>query len=144
MCSNYTVSYKYFSLLHISSFCSPNLLNLLTMQEVLDSLPLGSISQTKAILGSCTYDSLLMVAAQDNRRRAPTVFLFQCEETGVRTLISLLLMLTVKTNKHCCCFFLMNSLKICVLKSQGWIVHLASLLGITYLSYHCTLSHSAH
>ncbi|XP_060786826.1 epidermal growth factor receptor kinase substrate 8-like protein 3b [Neoarius graeffei] len=51
-------------------------------KEVLDSFPLGSISQTKAILDSCTYDSLLMVITQDNSRRAPKVFLFQCEETG--------------------------------------------------------------
>ncbi|KAK2841123.1 hypothetical protein Q7C36_012702 [Tachysurus vachellii] len=51
-------------------------------KEVLDSLPLGSISQTKAILDSCIYDSLLMITAQDNSRRAPHVFLFQCEETG--------------------------------------------------------------
>ncbi|KAB5567413.1 hypothetical protein PHYPO_G00232450 [Pangasianodon hypophthalmus] len=51
-------------------------------KEVLDSFPLGSISQTKAILDSCMYDSLLMVTTQDNSRRAPNVFLFQCEETG--------------------------------------------------------------
>ncbi|KAG7332468.1 hypothetical protein KOW79_004302 [Hemibagrus wyckioides] len=51
-------------------------------KEVLDSLPLGSISQTKAILDSCIYDSLLMITAQDNSRRAQNVFLFQCEETG--------------------------------------------------------------
>ncbi|KAI5610118.1 EPS8-like 3b isoform X1, partial [Silurus asotus] len=51
-------------------------------KEVLDSLPLGSISDTKAILDSCPYDSLLMVTAQDNSRRAPNVFFFQCEETG--------------------------------------------------------------
>ncbi|KAL6458933.1 hypothetical protein MHYP_G00324050 [Metynnis hypsauchen] len=51
-------------------------------KEVLESLPLGSIMQTKAILDSCTYDSLLAVTCQENGRRAPNVFLFQCEETG--------------------------------------------------------------
>lgn len=83
-----------------------NLLNLLTLQELLDSLPLGNITQTKAVLDSCVYDSLLIVTAQDNSRRAPNIFLFQCEETGVRTLISLLLMLAVKINKHCFFSFL--------------------------------------
>lgn len=51
-------------------------------KELLDSLPLGNITQTKAVLDSCVYDSLLIVTAQDNSRRAPNIFLFQCEETG--------------------------------------------------------------
>ncbi|KAF5901508.1 epidermal growth factor receptor kinase substrate 8-like protein 3, partial [Clarias magur] len=55
-------------------------------KELLDSLPLGSISQTKAILDSCTYDSLLMVTAQDNSQRVTNVFVFQCEETGAEEL----------------------------------------------------------
>ncbi|XP_053481172.1 epidermal growth factor receptor kinase substrate 8-like protein 3b isoform X2 [Ictalurus furcatus] len=51
-------------------------------KELLDSLPLGNITQTKAVLDSCAYDSLLIVTAQDISRRAPNIFLFQCEETG--------------------------------------------------------------
>lgn len=118
-----------------------NLLNLLTLQELLDSLPLGNITQTKAVLDSCVYDSLLIVTAQDNSRRAPNIFLFQCEETGVRTLISLLLMLAVKINKHCFFFSsnnLFDLLDLCVDKS-GWFVHFASLFGTSHLPYHCTL-----
>ncbi|KAI4898491.1 hypothetical protein NFI96_020936, partial [Prochilodus magdalenae] len=53
-------------------------------KEVLESIPLGSIMQTKAILDSCTYDSLLTITVQENGRRGPNVLLFQCEETGVR------------------------------------------------------------
>ncbi|KAF4072323.1 hypothetical protein AMELA_G00261770 [Ameiurus melas] len=55
-------------------------------KELLDSLPLGNITQTKAVLDSCTYDSLLIVTAQDNSRRPPNIFLFQCEETGAEEL----------------------------------------------------------
>ncbi|KAG9270784.1 epidermal growth factor receptor kinase substrate 8-like protein 3 isoform X2 [Astyanax mexicanus] len=51
-------------------------------KEVLESIPLGSISQTKTILDSCTYDSLLAVTVQGNRRGPPKIFFFQCEETG--------------------------------------------------------------
>ncbi|KAM9475987.1 epidermal growth factor receptor kinase substrate 8-like protein 3b isoform 1-T3 [Clarias gariepinus] len=55
-------------------------------KELLDSLPLGSILQTKAILDSCAYDSLLIVTAQDNSQRVTNVFVFQCEETGAEEL----------------------------------------------------------
>ncbi|XP_076859924.1 epidermal growth factor receptor kinase substrate 8-like protein 3b isoform X2 [Brachyhypopomus gauderio] len=51
-------------------------------KEVLESLPLSNISQTKAILDSCVYNSLLTVTVQGYGRRPPNVFLFQCEETG--------------------------------------------------------------
>ncbi|XP_072537848.1 epidermal growth factor receptor kinase substrate 8-like protein 3b isoform X2 [Salminus brasiliensis] len=51
-------------------------------KEVLESINLDSIKQTKAILDSCTYDSLLTVMVQENERGAPNIFLFQCEETG--------------------------------------------------------------
>ncbi|KAG7472507.1 hypothetical protein MATL_G00109510 [Megalops atlanticus] len=49
-------------------------------KEELESLALGSISQTKAVLDSCVYDSLLTITVEDHSRRASKVFLFQCEE----------------------------------------------------------------
>ncbi|AWP09555.1 putative epidermal growth factor receptor kinase substrate 8-like protein 3 [Scophthalmus maximus] len=48
----------------------------------LESLPLRSIRQTKAILDSCAYNSLLTITVQDHGKRHPQVFMFQCEETG--------------------------------------------------------------
>ncbi|XP_066500567.1 epidermal growth factor receptor kinase substrate 8-like protein 3b isoform X2 [Hoplias malabaricus] len=51
-------------------------------KELLESLPLSSITQTKAILNSCIYDSILTITVHENGRRPPNVFLFQCEETG--------------------------------------------------------------
>ncbi|XP_008411535.1 epidermal growth factor receptor kinase substrate 8-like protein 3b [Poecilia reticulata] len=48
----------------------------------MDSIPLRSIVKTRAVLESCTYNSLLVVTVQEGRRHGPQVFLFQCEETG--------------------------------------------------------------
>uniref|UniRef100_A0A8C9XBA3 EPS8 signaling adaptor L3b n=1 Tax=Sander lucioperca TaxID=283035 RepID=A0A8C9XBA3_SANLU len=49
----------------------------------LESLPLSCILQTKAVLDSCAYNSLLTVTVQQRNKRIPEVFMFQCEETGV-------------------------------------------------------------
>ncbi|XP_036389845.1 epidermal growth factor receptor kinase substrate 8-like protein 3b [Megalops cyprinoides] len=46
----------------------------------LESLALGSITQTKAVLDSCVFDSLLTITVEDHSKRASKVFLFQCEE----------------------------------------------------------------
>ncbi|XP_056130784.1 epidermal growth factor receptor kinase substrate 8-like protein 3b [Lampris incognitus] len=48
----------------------------------LESLPLDSILQTKAVLDSCVYNSLLTITVQERSKRIPQVFLFQCEEVG--------------------------------------------------------------
>ncbi|XP_070696484.1 epidermal growth factor receptor kinase substrate 8-like protein 3b [Pempheris klunzingeri] len=48
----------------------------------LESLPLSSILQTKAVLDSCSYNSLLTVTVQQRNKPTPQVFMFQCEETG--------------------------------------------------------------
>ncbi|KAK5863455.1 hypothetical protein PBY51_000484 [Eleginops maclovinus] len=48
----------------------------------LETLPLGCIVQTKAVLDSCTYNSLLTVTVQGRNKRNRQVFIFQCEETG--------------------------------------------------------------
>ncbi|KAF1390592.1 hypothetical protein PFLUV_G00059630 [Perca fluviatilis] len=48
----------------------------------LESLPLSCILQTKAVLDSCAYNSLLTVTVQQRNKRIPQVFMFQCEETG--------------------------------------------------------------
>ncbi|XP_034732795.1 epidermal growth factor receptor kinase substrate 8-like protein 3b [Etheostoma cragini] len=48
----------------------------------LESLPLSCILQTKAVLDSCAYNSLLTVTVQQHNKHIPQVFMFQCEETG--------------------------------------------------------------
>ncbi|MEQ2271441.1 hypothetical protein XENORESO_004357 [Xenotaenia resolanae] len=52
----------------------------------LDSVPLMSIMETRAVLDSCAYDSLLTVTVQDPSKRVPQVFMFQCEETGAENI----------------------------------------------------------
>uniref|UniRef100_A0A3B4TYT9 EPS8 signaling adaptor L3b n=1 Tax=Seriola dumerili TaxID=41447 RepID=A0A3B4TYT9_SERDU len=49
----------------------------------LESVPLSSITQTKAVLDSCAYNSVLAITVQERSKRIPQVFMFQCEETGV-------------------------------------------------------------
>lgn len=56
---------------------------ILTTQAELESVPLMSIMEIKAVLDRCAYNSLLAVTVQERGRRFPQVFLFQCEETGV-------------------------------------------------------------
>ncbi|KAM4738207.1 epidermal growth factor receptor kinase substrate 8-like protein 3b [Anableps anableps] len=48
----------------------------------MDSIPLRSIMKTRAVLDSCAFNSLLVIMVQELRKRAPQVFMFQCEETG--------------------------------------------------------------
>ncbi|KAF7657893.1 hypothetical protein LDENG_00020820, partial [Lucifuga dentata] len=48
----------------------------------LESLPLSCILQTKAVLDSCAYNSLLTVTVQDRSKSIKQVYMFQCEETG--------------------------------------------------------------
>ncbi|KAM9855216.1 epidermal growth factor receptor kinase substrate 8-like protein 3b [Aulostomus maculatus] len=57
-------------------------------KEELELLPLSCIQQTRAVLDSCAYNSLLTVSLKDRSRRFPQVFLFQCEETGAATIKS--------------------------------------------------------
>ncbi|KAG7283897.1 hypothetical protein CRUP_034084, partial [Coryphaenoides rupestris] len=52
------------------------------LDSELESLPLGSILQTKAVLNSCAYNSLLMVIMQDRYKGSSQVYMFQCEEVG--------------------------------------------------------------
>ncbi|XP_061528986.1 epidermal growth factor receptor kinase substrate 8-like protein 3b [Phycodurus eques] len=54
----------------------------------LEALPLMNIQQTKAVLDSCAYDSLLLVTVRERSKRFPQVFIFQCEETGADLLKS--------------------------------------------------------
>uniref|UniRef100_A0A3Q3LPU7 PTB domain-containing protein n=1 Tax=Mastacembelus armatus TaxID=205130 RepID=A0A3Q3LPU7_9TELE len=49
----------------------------------LESLPLSCIMQSKAVLDSCTYNSLLAVTVHERSKRFPQVLMFQCEEIGV-------------------------------------------------------------
>lgn len=50
-------------------------------------MPLSSILQTKAVLDSCAYNSLLMITVQEHSKRITQVFMFQCEETGVSPIL---------------------------------------------------------
>ncbi|XP_051806030.1 epidermal growth factor receptor kinase substrate 8-like protein 3b isoform X3 [Acanthochromis polyacanthus] len=54
----------------------------------LDSMSLSSITQTKAVLESCAYDSVLTLTVQEHSKRNRQVFLFQCEETGAQDIKS--------------------------------------------------------
>ncbi|XP_074538620.1 epidermal growth factor receptor kinase substrate 8-like protein 3b [Halichoeres trimaculatus] len=54
----------------------------------LEVLPLRSILQTKAVLDSCAYNSLLTVAVQERNKRHSQVYMFQCEETGAELIKS--------------------------------------------------------
>ncbi|XP_042347185.1 epidermal growth factor receptor kinase substrate 8-like protein 3b [Plectropomus leopardus] len=58
------------------------LLSDIETKSELESLPLNCILQTKAVLDSCAYNSLLTVTVQERNKRIPQVFIFQCEETG--------------------------------------------------------------
>ncbi|XP_060913221.1 epidermal growth factor receptor kinase substrate 8-like protein 3b [Labrus mixtus] len=48
----------------------------------LEVLPLSSIMQTKAVLDSCSYNSLLTITVQERNKRLSQVYMFQCDETG--------------------------------------------------------------
>ncbi|XP_077401437.1 epidermal growth factor receptor kinase substrate 8-like protein 3b isoform X2 [Vanacampus margaritifer] len=54
----------------------------------LEVVPLINIQQTKAVLDSCVYDSLLLVVVRERSKRFPQVFIFQCEEAGADVLKS--------------------------------------------------------
>ncbi|KAM9752639.1 epidermal growth factor receptor kinase substrate 8-like protein 3b [Menidia menidia] len=54
----------------------------------LDLLPLRDIIETKAVLDSCAYNSLLTLTVQERSKRVPQVFMFQCEETGAENIKS--------------------------------------------------------
>ncbi|XP_061592292.1 epidermal growth factor receptor kinase substrate 8-like protein 3b [Cololabis saira] len=54
----------------------------------LESIPLNCISQTKAVLDSCVYNSLLTITVQEHSRPVPQVFMFQCEETKAEVIKS--------------------------------------------------------
>ncbi|XP_034392774.1 epidermal growth factor receptor kinase substrate 8-like protein 3b [Cyclopterus lumpus] len=58
------------------------LLSDIETKSELESLPLSCILQTKAVLDSCAYNSLLTVTVQEHNKRIKQVFMFQCEETG--------------------------------------------------------------
>ncbi|XP_069545276.1 epidermal growth factor receptor kinase substrate 8-like protein 3b [Brachyistius frenatus] len=54
----------------------------------LESIPLSCIVQTKAVLDSCVYNSVLTLTVQERSRRVPQVFMFQCEETRAQLIKS--------------------------------------------------------
>ncbi|XP_030590247.1 epidermal growth factor receptor kinase substrate 8-like protein 3b [Archocentrus centrarchus] len=54
----------------------------------LDSIPLSCIMQTKAVLNSCDYNSLLTVTVREHGKRNRQCLMFQCEETGAELIKS--------------------------------------------------------
>ncbi|XP_028853874.1 epidermal growth factor receptor kinase substrate 8 isoform X2 [Denticeps clupeoides] len=51
-------------------------------KEELEALPASGITETRAVLDSCVYDSLLTVTVSKERKRMNSVFIFQCEDIG--------------------------------------------------------------
>ncbi|XP_018606274.1 epidermal growth factor receptor kinase substrate 8-like protein 3 [Scleropages formosus] len=51
-------------------------------KEELESLALESVTDMRAMLGRCVYNSLLMIAVQPCHKRVSSVFLFHCAEVG--------------------------------------------------------------
>ncbi|XP_064161563.1 epidermal growth factor receptor kinase substrate 8-like protein 3 [Anguilla rostrata] len=49
-------------------------------KEELESLPLASITETKALLDTCIYNSMLALTVQERSKGMTNIFLFQCEE----------------------------------------------------------------
>ncbi|XP_067383220.1 epidermal growth factor receptor kinase substrate 8-like protein 3b isoform X2 [Channa argus] len=64
------------------------LLSDIETKSELESLPLNCILQTKAVLESCVYNSVLAVTVQERSKRIPQIFIFQCEETGAELIKS--------------------------------------------------------
>ncbi|XP_035237731.1 epidermal growth factor receptor kinase substrate 8-like protein 3b [Anguilla anguilla] len=52
----------------------------------LESLALGNITQIKAILDSCAYNSLLTITVKQWRGPESKVYMFQCEEVGAENI----------------------------------------------------------
>ncbi|XP_023649412.2 epidermal growth factor receptor kinase substrate 8-like protein 3b isoform X2 [Paramormyrops kingsleyae] len=61
------------------------LLSDIETKEELEALPLASVSQVRAVMDSCGYNSLLLLAVQE-RGRPARVFMFQCEEMGAENI----------------------------------------------------------
>lgn len=55
----------------------------MTAQAELESFPLSWITNTKAVLDSCAYNSLLVLTVEERSKRLDQIYMFQCEETGV-------------------------------------------------------------
>ncbi|XP_021424984.2 epidermal growth factor receptor kinase substrate 8-like protein 3 isoform X3 [Oncorhynchus mykiss] len=49
-------------------------------KEELESLALSSITELKAVMDSCVYNSLLTATVKDHSKRTTSVFIFQCED----------------------------------------------------------------
>lgn len=55
----------------------------MTVQVELESYPLSWITNTKAVLDSCSYNSLLILTVMERNKRLDQVYMFQCEEIEV-------------------------------------------------------------
>uniref|UniRef100_A0A3B4ZBD5 PTB domain-containing protein n=1 Tax=Stegastes partitus TaxID=144197 RepID=A0A3B4ZBD5_9TELE len=59
------------------------ILNDIETKSELEAMPFGSILQSKAVLNSGVYNSVLTLTVQERSKRNHQVYMFQCEETGV-------------------------------------------------------------
>ncbi|KAL1020652.1 hypothetical protein UPYG_G00002910 [Umbra pygmaea] len=57
-------------------------LNDIETKAELELVPLECVVQSKAVLDSCAYNSLLTITVREHHRRTPQVFMFQCEDVG--------------------------------------------------------------
>ncbi|XP_008294944.1 epidermal growth factor receptor kinase substrate 8-like protein 3b [Stegastes partitus] len=58
------------------------ILNDIETKSELEAMPFGSILQSKAVLNSGVYNSVLTLTVQERSKRNHQVYMFQCEETG--------------------------------------------------------------
>lgn len=54
-----------------------------TLKVELEVIPLRWLQESKAVLDSCAYNSLLTLTVDEQQKRSPQIYMFQCEETGV-------------------------------------------------------------
>lgn len=50
----------------------------------LEAIPMRWVLESKAVLDACAYNSVLTITVDERNKRCPQVYMFQCEETGVR------------------------------------------------------------
>lgn len=50
----------------------------------LEAIPMRWVLESRAVLDSCAYNSVLTITVDERSKRSPQVYMFQCEETGVR------------------------------------------------------------
>uniref|UniRef100_H3CE46 EPS8 signaling adaptor L3b n=1 Tax=Tetraodon nigroviridis TaxID=99883 RepID=H3CE46_TETNG len=57
-----------------------------TKKAELEAIPMRWVLETKAVLDSCAYNSVLTITVDERNKRSPQVYMFQCEETGAEVI----------------------------------------------------------